>query len=83
MSVIYHETDGDVKLTHRREEDELFLVKVRDYTLPIPCYKHIPKTMNGRFGPFIHYYQARGDGKITSTYCESQVVNEVKIDVVL
>lgn len=77
--VIYHDTDGGKKLTHRQENDELFMVKIRDYTLPIPCFKHVPKTV-GRAGPWIHYYQARGDGLITATYYESQVVTCDRIE---
>lgn len=79
MSVIFHETDGNKELDHRRDEDELFLVKVRDYRLPIPCFKHIPKSACERRGPFIHYYQARADGQITATYRAYQITDEIKL----
>lgn len=80
--VIYWLTDNGEKLTKRDHRDELFIVKVKDYIHPIPCFKHIPKESGkGSWGPFIHYYQARGDGVITATYTDTQIEWENSVNV--
>lgn len=58
------------KIDYRRASDLLYLVKIRDYSLPIAAFLSADDVMS----PF--YYLARGDGLIIATYDDSRVVNK-------
>lgn len=72
----YFDANGK-EITGRRSGDKLYLIKIRDYTLPIAAY--FAKQSNGRFGPYSFYYVARGDGTIMATYAPEQVVEATEL----
>lgn len=65
------------EITDRRNGDKLYLIKIRDYALPIAAY--FAKQSDGRFGPYSFYYVARGDGTIMATYATEQVVEATEL----
>lgn len=68
--VITHKTRSGKLVDHRRECDQPYWIKVRDYTRPIMVFKAVDDI------EFPFYYIARGDGLIVATYCTGQVVKE-------
>ncbi|MGD1524172.1 hypothetical protein [Vibrio owensii] len=74
-AVLYKDDKDGNRIESRRKEDELYLIKIRDYQLPIAAFKAVD---NVKF-PF--FYVARGDNLIVATYWDSQVVWEKKVDI--
>lgn len=71
QKVVSYEKDRTGKIIdHRRTNDKLYLVKIRDYSLPIAAFKAEDNV------EFVSYYVARGDGLITASYSDSQVTSE-------